>query len=124
MTNVRERSDPDLPGWTRKNDRVWISPGGWEWQHVRRNELDDLTAEQWDAAIIILRRPYAGWLPCGPEGLILGNVLHEVQGFGHIGTTTLRYVARFSDDDDRAFITRAVKDKNAHLALLIPPDAR
>ena len=116
------RSDNDLPrGWQRLDDRTWMSPGGWHWQHLRRHEVDDLTDEQWGKALLILRRPPTGWHPCGSEGTFLGNVMHQCSDFGPMSMTTVVLVVRyFADGEEREYITRAVKDKRAHLALLVP----
>jgi hypothetical protein len=118
MPNVRERRDPDLPGrFTRKNDDTWVTPDRREWRYVRRRDVPSLTDDEWDRSVLVLRRPATGWLPCGPEGSFLGNLLHDL---GPTSVVTVTYVVRYFEEDDRAYITRGVRDKRAHLALIVP----
>lgn len=123
MNNVSERRDPDLPvGFVRKDDDTWQTPDGREWRYVRRRDLSDLTDDEWQRAVLILRRPAKGWQPCGIEGTFLGNLLHDL---GPMQAQTVLLVIRwFADGEERDYITRAVKDKRAHLALIVPVDAR
>jgi hypothetical protein len=119
------KSDNDLPpNWTRYSDRMLLSPGGWLWRQVRRHELGDLTDEEWVRTRLMLRRPPTGWHPCGPEGHFIGNVLHETAAFGLMPMQTMMYVvAYFTDEgEERDYITRAVRDKRAHLAVLSPAE--
>jgi hypothetical protein len=117
------RSDADLlPGWTRKDDDTIISPTGLPWRYVRRRDVTGLTDDEWQSALLMLRRPSSGWQPCGAEGSFLGNLLHDL---GPTSIQTLVFVLRwFADGEEREYITRAVRDKRAHLVLLLPVGAR
>lgn len=120
---LERQTDPDLPtDWQRDGDTLLLSPGGKPWRHVRRRDLADLTDDEWDSAVLLLRRPAKGWHPCGSEGTFLGNLLHD------LGPTSMRTVVLvvrwFADGEERDYITRAVKDKRAHLAVAVPVDAR
>lgn len=117
--STTRQSDPDLPyDFKRKNDDTWTTPDGREWRHVRRRDVPSLTDDEWDRAVLVLRRPPTGWQPCCTEGLFLGNLLRDL---GPTSMATVVLVVRwFADGEEREYITRAVKDKRAHLALLVP----
>lgn len=115
---LERTADPDLPlGLWRKNDSTICTADGRDWRYVRRRDLRDLTDDEWQRAVLVLRRPPSGWLPCGAEGAFLGNLLRDL---GPTSLAALLPVVRQRDEQPEQYVARAVRDKRAHLALLVP----
>lgn len=120
--NTTTQSDPDLPwSWQRVDEYTWKSAQGQHWRHVRRRDLRDLTPDEWQRAMLVLRRPARGWQPCGSEGTFLGNLLHDL---GPTSAATVLLIVRWWDEEPEQYVIRAVRDKRAHLALLVPVGQR
>ena len=117
------RPEPDLMhGWTRRTPEELVDPHGRRWRPVRRRDLAHLTDDEWADAVVMLRRPPSGWLPCSDDGYALQSLLLSLGPVTRVAT--LLHVVWWwaNDDDPHVFITRAVRDKRAHLVVLVPDD--
>lgn len=120
---LKTRTDCDLHWrWYRSGIDEFTGPGDTRWRHVMRRDLRDLPDDEWNSALVMLRRPPTGWLPCPDDVAVVQGL---VRGFGAISMSALMMAVRWwANGDPRDFIERAVRDKRAFLVVLVPVGER